>query len=247
MNMSTKLVIGIAVILSIALIVGAYVVLNNALAPLEQKEEKAAFPGAQYVEVQADTFNGNIEIQPTSSSQIEVTYNLEAPEGRINEIIVDTTNQTQGEVLKINAKARIADSTEIRVNYRATIIVKLPNNGQYNLTLSTLNGNIIKPLINDETVIATTNNGRVELKDDKATSITASSLNGNVDIRLVDGTLFTIDATTANGQVSYQGIAMNINSQTATKLNAATTQGPGNLDIKLTTANGNISIEYFND
>jgi DUF4097 and DUF4098 domain-containing protein YvlB len=221
------------------------VVLNNALAPLEQKQEQATFPSAQYVELQADTFNGDIEIQPTSSNQIEVTYNLEAPEGRINEIIVETTNQTQGEVFKILAKAKLVDSSEIRVNYRATILVKVPSNGQYNLTLSTLNGNIIKPLLNDKTVTATTNNGSVDLKDDNATSITASSLNGNVNVRLVEGTLFTVDATTANGQVTWQGIAMDINSQTATKLNAVTTQGPGNLDVKLTTANGNVSIEYF--
>lgn len=227
------------------MIIGVYVVLNNALAPLEQKQEQATFPGAQYVEIQADTFNGNIEIQPTNSSQIEVTYNLEAPEGRIDEIIVETTNQTQKEALKIIAKTKLTDSTEIRVNYRATIIVKLPTNDQYNLTLGTLNGNIIKPLLNDKTVTATTNNGRIDLKDDNATSITASSLNGNVDIRLVQGTLFKVDASTANGQVTWQGIAMNINSQTATKLNAATTQGPGNLDIKLSSANGNVSIEYF--
>jgi len=227
------------------LIIGAYVALNNFLAPLEQKQEQATFPSAQYVEIQADTFNGNIEIQPTSGSQIEVTYNLEAPEGRINEIIIDTTNQTQGEVFKILAKAKLTDSTEIRVNYRASITVKLPNNGQYNLTLATLNGNIIKPLLNDKTVTATTNNGGIDLKDDNATSITASSLNGNVNIRLVQGTLFTVDATTANGQVTWQGIAMNINSQTATKLNAVTTQGTGNLDIKLSSANGNVSIEYF--
>ena len=99
--------------------------------------------------------------------------------------------------------------------------------------------------LNDKTLTATTNNGRIDLKDDNAASITASSLNGNVDLRLVEGTLFKVDATIANGHVSYQGIAMNINSQTATNLNANTTQGPGNLDIKLSTANGNISIEYF--
>ena len=164
MHISAKLLIGVVAIVSIVLIIGAYVALNNFLAPLEQKQEQATFPGAQYVEIQADT----------------------------------------------------------------------------------LNGNIIKPLLNDKTVTATTNNGRIDLKDDNATSITASSLNGNVDLRLVEGTLFKVDATTANGHVSYQGIAMNINSQTATNLNANTTQGPGNLDIKLSTANGNISIEYFN-
>ena len=231
--------------MSIVLIIGAYVALNNFLGPLEQKQEQAKFPGAQYVELQADTFNGNIEIQPSTGSQIEVTYNLETPEGRMNQIIVETTNQTQGEALKIFAKAKLTDSTEIRVNYRANILVKVPSNSQYNLTLGTLNGNIIKPLLNDKTVTATTNNGNVDLKDETATSITASSQNGNVNLRLVQGTLFTVDATTANGQVTYQGIAMNINSQTATKLNAATTQGPGNLYIKLTSANGNVSIEYF--
>ena len=130
----------------------------------------------QNVEIQAATFNGDIEIQTTDNSLIEVTYMLEAPEGHINQLTVDTTNQTQGESGLIVAEAKIKDSTEIKVNYKASIVIKLPNNSQYNLTLNTLNGNIIKPLLDDITVVATTNNGRIEIKENNATSITASSL-----------------------------------------------------------------------
>ncbi len=247
MNFENKLIISAAIILVGILIIGGYSFLNSALARLEQKQETSSFSPMQNVEIKAATFNGDIEIQTTDNRLIEITYMLEAPEGHINQLIVDTTNQTQGESALIIAEAKIKDSTEIKVNYKASIVIKLPNNSQYNLTLNTLNGNIIKPLLNDITVVATTNNGRIEIKDNNATSIAASSLNGNINIDLLEGTLFKIDASTANGQVSYQGIAINSNIQTSTHLNGITTYGSGTLDLKLSTANGNIFVEYFSE
>jgi DUF4097 and DUF4098 domain-containing protein YvlB len=62
-----------------------------------------------------------------------------------------------------------------------------------------LNGNIIKPQLNDKTIVAKTNNGYIDIEDYNATSIDASSQNGNLNINLLKGTLFKVDANTANG------------------------------------------------
>ena len=242
----TKITIVVAVITTIAVIISAYSFVNNVLAPLDQREDKTTNAATQNIEIEATTFNGNIEIQSSTSDRIEVTYNIEAPKGHINEITTATTNQTQNENTIIIAEAKIVNTNnDLKVNYRANILIKLPNTSQYNLTLHTLNGNIIKPQLNDTTIVAATNNGYIDIKDDNCTTINASSLNGNVKISLAEGTLFHVDANTANGYVSYQGIAMNTSIQTTTHLNGNTTGGSGNLNLTLTTANGNITIEYL--
>jgi DUF4097 and DUF4098 domain-containing protein YvlB len=244
MNQSNKIIIAAAIIVIIVVPISAYVFLNSAFASLEQRENKDIIGATQNVEIQATTFNGKIEIQTSTSAQIEINYKIQAPKGNLDEIQTSTTNQTQNDSTKIIAEAEIT-ATGLRVNYNADIIIKLPVTSQYNLTLSTFNGDIIKPQINDTNIIATTNNGNINIQDDNATSISASSQNGNVDLSLAQGTLFQVDATSANGHVSYQGIAMNTSIQTTQHLKGNTTEGLGKLSLDLSTANGNVSIDYF--
>jgi DUF4097 and DUF4098 domain-containing protein YvlB len=158
---------------------------------LEQREDKTTNVATQNVTIKAATFNGDIVIAESTSDQIEVTYNIEAPQGHINEIKTTTTNQTLNGNTEIVTEAKIENpNNQLKVNYRASITIKLPSTSQYNLTLNTLNGNIVKPQLNDMTLKATTNNGYIDIKDDNATSIEASNLNGNVKVSLVEGTLY---------------------------------------------------------
>jgi len=246
-NLSSKIVVIVVIaVAGIIAISGAYIIFNSAFAPLEQKEDKSLIDSTQNIDIQATTFNGDITIQPSTGNQIEIVYNIQTPEGHINDIITATTNQTQGDMSKIVAEAKIVNSnTEIKVNYKASITVKVPTTSQCNLTLTTLNGNIIKPQLNDKIVVASTNNGRIDIKDDNATSITAMSLNGNVNVSLVKGVLFQIDANTANGHVTYQDIALHTSLQTPSHVIGATTDGLGNLSLTLSSANGDIEVGYF--
>ena len=185
MELSVKIAIASVIIVLVVVTFGAYVFLNNALAPLEERQVNSTKIATKYVDIQATTFNGNIEIQSSASSQIEVIYNIQAPVGHLTEIATTTTNQTVNEVTNVVTEAKIADSNiQMRVNYRVDITIKVPNTSQYNLTLNTLNGNIIKPQLNDTTIVAQTNNGFIDISDDNAIAIDASSLNGNVEISL---------------------------------------------------------------
>ena len=94
-NLSNKIIVTVAVILAIVVIVGAYTVFFGALAPLEQRQDKTTNIATQNVEIQAITFNGNIVIETSTSDQIEVIYDLQAPQGHLNEITTSTTSQTQ--------------------------------------------------------------------------------------------------------------------------------------------------------
>ena len=145
------------------------------------------------------------------------------------------------------ASARIVNpDIKLQVNYRVTLTIELPTANQYNLTLSTLNGNIIKPQLNDTAVVATTSNGRIDIEDNTASSIEASNANGNINVSLVKGTLFQVDAVSANGHVTYQDIAMHTNVQTPTHLNGETSDGSGKLVLNLSSANGDVTIQYLN-
>lgn len=243
MNSLTKILIVVTVVVAIV-VATAYGLLNTALVPLDQKQDTSTSIATKNVGIQATTFNGDIVIEKSASNQIEVTYNISAPQGHLNEITTTTTNQTSDESTIIVAEAKI-DNDGIKVNYRASITIKLPSTSQYDLNLSTLNGNIIKPLLNDVKVVATSCNGYIDISDNNATSIDASTLNGNVNIHLSKDTLFQVDANTANGHVTYQGIALNTNIQTATHLQGNTTDGLGHLNLTMSSANGNITIEYF--
>lgn len=244
MTLSSKIVIAVIAIAAIIVIITAYTLLNGAMAQLEQRQDTTTNVATQNVEIQATTFNGDIIIETSTSNQIEVTYYVQAPQGHLNEITTSTTNQTNNENIKIIAETKI-ENNGLKVNYRSSITIKLPSSSQYNLTLSTLNGNIIKPLLNDTNIVATSNNGYIDIKDDNADSIEASSQNGNINIKLLKDTLFQVDANTANGHVTYQGIAMNTTIQTTTQLKENTTDGIGHLNMTLSSANGNITIEYF--
>jgi DUF4097 and DUF4098 domain-containing protein YvlB len=120
----------------------------------------------------------------------------------------------------------------------------LPSTSTYNLTLNTANGNIIKPQIKDSKVVATTSNGNIDLKDGVASEIDAIAVNGNVKIGLTHGTLFQVAASVGNGQITHEGIALDADPDTATRLKGTTLDGAGDLSLALNTGNGNISIEY---
>ncbi len=238
-----SIIIAVAVIVAI-LLVTSYAVLSNANAPLAQRQDKTLYTPKSNVEINAATFNGDIEIQSTTGSQIEVIYNIEAPQGYLSDIKT-STNETKSD----NVTTLITSATNLAqtasVNHRANILIKVPSTSRYNLTLTTANGNIIKPLLNDAKVVATTKNGDIDIKDGNAAELDAMSMNGNVRIGLTEGTLFQVAASVGNGNVSYQGIAMDTSIQTATRLKGATSGGEGNLTLTLLTANGNITIEYI--
>jgi len=246
MRTDTKIISAVVVIVVAVLLISAYVFLNSDWASLEQSEKTDVIPTAQNVEVQATTYNGNIEIQASTANQIEVTYKIEAPKGHLNEISTSTTDQTLNQnTLVLVAEAKLNSHGELTVNHNAKIIIKLPSTSHYNLTLHTLNGNIIKPQLNDTMVVCRTNNGNINIEDDNNTSIDAVSQNGNVQISLVQGTLFSVDANVGNGNISYQGIAMNTSMQTQTHFKGNTSSGTGNLNMTLSAENGNITIEYY--
>jgi DUF4097 and DUF4098 domain-containing protein YvlB len=243
---STKSMLFAFIVIAAILSVSAYAVIHHAMAPLAHRQDKTLYTPKENVEIQAATFNGNIEIQSTTGSQIEVIYNVTAPDGYLNDVKT-FTNETQGtDLTTLITSATLQSSGAQASDYKASLLINLPNTSSYNLTLTTVNGDIIKPQLNDATVVATTNNGNIDLKDGISSSeIDAMTLNGNIKIGLTQGTLFKVTASVGNGNITHQGIQLDASTETATRLKGATSEGDGKLDLSLISGNGNVAISYL--
>jgi DUF4097 and DUF4098 domain-containing protein YvlB len=242
MKSSAKIAIVIVIILAVAVIVLESGLLYTP-APVEQREDKTAYTPSLSVAIQATTFNGNIEIQTTTGSQIEIVYTIKAPSGQLHDIKTQTNEtKTENQTTLITSAQ---ESAYTSADHAANLLIKLPTTSQYNLTLLTGKGDIIKPQLNDIKVAASTANGNINIEDGSCASIEAVSMNGNVRIGLAKETLFQVAASVGNGHIVYEGIAMNATIQSETRLKGATSAGMGTLELTLMSANGNITIEYL--
>ncbi len=146
--------------------------------------------------------------------------------------------------MTIKAEAKLVHEDILNVNRGANILVSVPEGSRYTLTLTTLNGNVIVPALNGGSVILDTLNGNVELNGGNYTDIDAATKNGDVIVKLQEGTLFHADASTLNGRVRHGLIHMNPEKETDRELIGYTGAGNGSLRMKLSTLNGDVEISY---
>ena len=213
---------------------------------MDHKEATTTYTPLETVVIQASTFNGDINVEPTQDTTIEVTYSLTAPQGRLDQIkIINNETKTQNVTSLLVSAQNLGNSNS--PDYSATLTLKLPTSRSYNLTLLTSNGNIVTPDLQGDKVAASTLNGDITISDSgDSYSIDATCMNGNIKIRLAQGSLFSVTASIGNGEIDYQGIPLDTSTQSATRLKGSTTAGEGNLTVSLMTGNGNIKLQYYN-
>lgn len=245
MQTSAKVAIVFVIILSIGIVLLEAGIFYIPPA-IEQRQETATYTPNHTVVIEASTFNGNIDIQPTTGNQIMVTYTIKTPSGHLYDIKVNNNEtKSQNQTTLITNAQNLGDPSS--AFYTADLTLKLPTTSQYNLTLGTANGNISKPQLNDLKVAASTLNGNITLTDnDGCIDMGATAMNGNIQISLAQGTLFQVTASVGNGKIDTQGIALDTSTQSATRLQGATTSGEGTLNLSLVTGNGTIKLQYYN-
>jgi DUF4097 and DUF4098 domain-containing protein YvlB len=245
MQASVKVAIAIVIILSIGIVLLESGVFYIPPA-LEQREDTTTYAPNHNVVIEAQTFCGNIDIQPSSGSQIEVTYTIKAPSGHLYDIKINNNEtKTENQTRLTTTAQNHGDPTATQ--YTADLTLKLPSSSQYNLTLITGNGNITKPQLNDQKVAASTLNGDITLTDNgNCVSLGANCMNGNIKVNLARGTLFEVAASVGNGKIDTTGIALDTSVQNDKRLEGTTSAGEGTLTLSLVTGNGTIKLEYYN-
>ncbi|MCW4000910.1 MAG: DUF4097 family beta strand repeat-containing protein [Candidatus Bathyarchaeota archaeon] len=244
MQTSAKVAIVIVIILTVGIILlesGVFYIPPT----LEQRQDTVSYMANQNVVIEASTFNGNIDIEPTSDSQITVTYTIKAPSGHLDSVKISNNEaKSQNQTTLTTSAKNLGDTTS--TYYAADLTLKLPTTSQYNLTLVTVNGNITKPQLNESKVAVSTLNGDITLIDGGAASeIGATSMTGNIKISLAQGTLFNVTASVGTGAIDYQGITLDTSVQSATRLQGATAAGEGTLNLSLATGTGTIKLQYY--
>jgi DUF4097 and DUF4098 domain-containing protein YvlB len=215
------------------------------LTSVEHMEVKTVHNASEAVDLDASTINGNIEIQVTDDDTVQVIYDVFAPKDHLYDIQTGTNGSRDGNVTKIIAEAKLQNNADNAVvNRGANIVVKVPKNATINLSLQTLNGNVIVPALNGNGLVAHSNNGNIDLTIMNNSKINADTLNGNINVKLLNDTLFSVEASTMSGNVGHGQIRMTPDKETSTQLIGHTEAGSGSLNMYLRTMNGNIEISY---
>jgi DUF4097 and DUF4098 domain-containing protein YvlB len=220
---ATKNIIFALVIVAGIIGICLFAVIQNALAPPQTREDRAYFTPKENVVIDATTFSGNIKIQPSLGSQIEVIYQLSAPNGYLQDIKTSANESTRDNLTTIKASAALQVNNGVA--YTANLVINVPSVSTYNLTL-------------------TTHNGNVDVQVDKSREIGAITDSGNINVNLPQSTQFKVTASVANGKISHQGIEMDANPDSATKLKGSTVGGAGALIMTFMSGNGDITIAY---
>lgn len=238
MKVDNKLIIvGVFAVLVIALIVGivgvlaGVIILNfGSYTITEHTEITTTHDGADNIELDISTFNGNVEIREAADDKVTIVYDIIAPAGHMNDVFTGSnSSRVDNYTMKISAEAKILHPDDGFTGIRgANIIVKVPRGSHYILNLSTLNGNVNVPDIGGASFYR----------------IDADTLNGNVVVRLHEGTQFYVDASTINGHVNHGLIHMAPTTENAKTLIGATEAGNGSLRMSLHTMNGNVEMSY---
>ncbi|MDR1993938.1 MAG: DUF4097 family beta strand repeat-containing protein [Nitrososphaerota archaeon] len=243
MKPSAKIVLVFVTGLSIALIVLASGILSNSEI-IEQLEDKTVYTPNANVAINANIFDGNIEIQSTSGSQIELIYTLKAPHNELSTIKIQTneTKDNNQTLLLTKAQSGLYGSSE----RSADLLIKLPTTSQYNLTLLSGAGNISVPKLNIQKIVVSTAKGNIVITDNQTcTHIEAISMTGDVTVNLAKNTLFYVAASVSQGSIDYSEISLDTEITTATRLKGATLAGKGQLALILSCANGKIALHYL--
>lgn len=232
-------------ILAILLISGCTSINPGGITNEEHMEVKTVHNASESIDLDVITFNGNIEIQNSTVDTVEVIYDVFAPQGHLYDILTGTNGSSIGNTTKIIAEAKLQDQeNKPVVNHGANILVKVPRSATYNLSLRTLNGNIKVPALNGNGMVLRSTNGNVDLTVENFFNINAETLNGDINVKLQDGTLFSVNASTMNGRVSHGLVHMTPEKETSTRLIGHTEAGNGSLRMDLSTLNGNVEISY---
>jgi DUF4097 and DUF4098 domain-containing protein YvlB len=231
------IIVGVVAVLVIALIVGivgilaGVIILNfGSYTTSEHTQITTVHDGADNIELDVSTINGNVEIREASDDKVTVIYDIIAPSGHSSDVLTGTNgSRVNNNTMKITATAGLSHPNDLlNGNRGADIVVKVPRGSHYSLNLSTMNGNVNVPDIGGASFYR----------------IDADTMNGNVVVRLHEGTRFSVDASTMNGHIDHGSIRMAAATENSRTLIGGTEAGNGSLRLSLHTMNGNVEMSY---
>ena len=161
-----------------------------------------------------------------------------------------------------DALVRVPRGSQYRIILRtAGGDLAVPELNGSSLVLETLGGNVVVRGGSFGTITASTAGGNIDARyeatnatfsclggnvaldaNQTSGSISATAAGGDIEVRLPEGSLFSVDATSFGGRISHEGIPMALSQSGDMRLVGQAEAGPGSLTLELSTLGGNIEI-----
>ena len=179
---------------------------------VDHREVTTTHAAAENVEVYVDTFGGNVVIEESATAdRIEVTYDVYAPSGRLDDILASTKSvRVDDNKTRITAVIERRPGTSIvSGSWGAHVTVTVPRNPSYTLNLHTMGGDITVPSLHGKEVYMDTLGGGLRLDGGRYETVYMNTMGGditatyeasNVTLRTLGGRI-DVDATQTTGKL----------------------------------------------
>jgi DUF4097 and DUF4098 domain-containing protein YvlB len=209
----------------------------------EQKEYNATHAAAKNISIDVRSFNGAVEVLPSSSNTVDVKVVAHAPQGKLDQINADIGMSGSQDNLDVNVEVKRLTGGVITTGFGSfggNVYVYVPNSSAYNIDIQTSNGMVHLGEFSGEKVKLSTSNAGITVDGGQYDSIDARTSNGRV--------YANYNATDAVFETSNSAIELDAQ-QTMGTLRASTSNGRINLDlpdtagysIDASTSNGRIT------
>lgn len=263
---NTKRLSVIAIVLILVGVVGSLLTFSLRDKPSSVSEEQV-IDNQNIKEIEISTNNEEVELISTTDSKIEVKISGRSSKDIKDRINVGVTGNTLS-IQKVESMKKLFDINFFGQSLEVT--VSLPEKVYESLQVEIDNGSFQAEQLNIKDVQANTANGHIELSNITATTLKVDSKNGNIYLDNVEGNITgktangllslstsnldrNIELESANGDIEIQTekeptntiFDIKVDNGEATifgNSNWNTVVGNGDNLIKLTTANGNITV-----
>ncbi|CAJ36652.1 DUF4097 family beta strand repeat-containing protein [Methanocella arvoryzae] len=178
---------------------------------VDHREVTTSHAAAENVEIYVDTLGGNVVIEESAGDRIEVTYDVYAPAGRLDDMLASTKSvRVDDNTTRITAVVERRPGTSIiSGNWGAHVTVTVPRNSSYALDLHTMGGDITVPSLHGKKVYMDTMGGKLRLDGGRYETVYMNTMGGdiiatyeasNVTLRTLGGRI-DVDASQTTGKL----------------------------------------------
>lgn len=207
------------------------------------------FGGAALADVALETVNGGVTAKSWTQGGYEskVTLQGRAPtEQQARDALAKMTvvhdDRLASDRLTLSTEVRFPSSFGSNVNGQASIVLSVPPQPSYRLTLDSVNGGVGSAGLGGSSVSAHTTNGGVDVSG-AFNSLTAGTTSGSIDL---EGRANSVRAVTDNGAIDVRLEPTASGSYALETINGAieaTLVGPGAFDVEAGAVNGAVSVD----
>jgi DUF4097 and DUF4098 domain-containing protein YvlB len=240
------------------------IVVDNSKAMTRDQVYNGSLAGIDHVELTVHDVNGNVQMRESNDDSYSIEIHEKGTELSFQRYYVDFSQSgTSGsKSLDVHVRDNLTDQPSTNSRYTAEIIVTVPKNKTYSVDLANVNGDIVAGSFSGDKAVMTCVNGGItsDFSADSATftnvnggisaatskssgRITATDVNGDIEIAVPASAGFSMNAHLVNGEIRTT-MALDTTEKSRFNVVGSTPGYSGNgLNLDLATVNGGIVVK----